>query len=554
MATKPIQFNPAQLVGVVLAPKKTVNLWGRATGKTNDIGWKVNRIAKTMPRSSSIITARAYTHLLQNTLQPVFSFLERLGYQRNVNYFVGEAPPKSWRKLPYESPAKDFSKYITIGTKQGAVGFHLASQDREGTARGLNTDFEIVDEGLLIKKDLYDKDVSATNRGNEDRMFPSSIHHGSHICSSMPYTAEGKWLLDEGKYYETEAGIRIFDIWNRVCRMQVELLDITNPDEFKKYWKEIARVKQQMNPFVSKDGVLFTLANAFDNIHNVKLSYIREQRRKLPPLIFAIEIMNMVIDKVEDCYYLLEATKHIYYDSYNYSHIDSLHYDFGKLGSPDSRFDADVDPYEPLKIVCDLGANISFMLVCQENELVEEQKTFNFVKEFFVKPEEGQIMINDLVDSFSEYYRYHGIKTIFLYKDKYGDEGRANSSKTYNDQLISCLHKAGWNVSVVNYPGKEPPHHEKYLMWTNILRENNKDLPVVRFNGNNCKYLIISMNNTKVRERDNRFEKDKSSERKNSGIPQEEATHSTDAADKIIYVDVNYVRKGRGDTFIPFTM
>lgn len=553
MASREIIFNPAQLTGVVLAPKRTVNLWGRATGKTNDIGWKINRIAKTMPRSSSIITARAYTHLLQNTLQPVFSFLERLGYQRNVNYFIGEAPPKTW-KLPYECPAKDFKNYITIGTKRGAIGFHLASQDREGTARGLNTDFEIVDEALLLKKELYDKDVSATNRGNEDRMFPSSIHHGSHICSSMPWSAEGKWLLDEGKYYETEAGIRIYDIWNRVCRMQMELLDINNPEEFKKYWNEIARVKQKMQPFISKDGVLFTLANAFDNIRNVKLEYIKEQRRKLPPLIFAIEIMNMVVDKVEDCYYLLDSTKHIYYDSYNYSHIDSLNYDFSKLGSPDSRFDGDIDPDMPIKLVCDLGANISFMLACQENSLVEDIPTFNFLKEFFVKPEEGHVMINDLVNKFTEYYKYHHCKTIFLYKDKYGDEGRANSSQTYNDQLISCLHKAGWNVSVVNYPGKEPPHHEKYLMWSNILNENNATLPRVRINGNNCRYLIIAMNNTKVRERDGKFEKDKSSERKSSGVPQEEATHSTDAADKIVYIEVHYVRKNKGGTFIPIQM
>lgn len=553
MANREIVFNPAQLTGVVLAPKRTVNLWGRATGKTNDIGWKINRIAKTMPRSSSIITARAYTHLLQNTLQPVFSFLERLGYQRNVNYFIGEAPPKAW-KLPYECPAKDFKNYITIGTKHGAIGFHLASQDREGTARGLNTDFEIVDEALLLKKELYDKDVSATNRGNEDRLYPASIHHGSHICSSMPWSAEGKWLLDEGKYYETEAGIRIYDIWNRVCRMQMELLDIEQPEEFKKYWNEIERIRQQIRPFISKDGVLFTLANAFDNIRNVKLEYIKEQRRKLPPLIFAIEIMNMVVDKVEDCYYLLDATRHIYYDSYNYSHIDSLNYNFSKLGSPDSRFDGDVDHFAPLKVVCDLGANISFLLACQENDLVEGYPTFNFLKEFYVKPEEGHVMINDLVSKFTEYYKHHHCKTIFLYKDKYGDEGRANSSQTYNDQLIACLYKAGWTVSVVNYPGKEPPHHEKYLMWTNILNENNPAMLTVRINGNNCRCLIIAMNNTKVREKDNKFEKDKSSERKSSGVPQEEATHSTDAADKIIYIEVHYVRKGGGGTFIPTRM
>jgi len=101
----------------------------------------------------------------------------------------------------------------------------------------------------------------------------------------------------------------------------------------------------------------------------------------------------------------------------------------------------------------------------------------------------------------------------------------------------------------VDYPGKEPPHHEKYLLWANILKENSKGLPKVRINGNNCKSFIIALNNTRVIEKDNKFTKDKSSEHKNSRVPQEEATHSTDAADKIIWIYVNYY-KNRNDSFI----
>jgi hypothetical protein len=50
-------------------------------------------------------------------------------------------------------------------------------------------------------------------------------------------------------------------------------------------------------------------------------------------------------------------------------------------------------------------------------------------------------------------------------------------------------------------------------------------------NGKNCKYTIISMNNTRVIEKNGKFEKDKSSERKKSVLP-EEATHFGDAVDK----------------------
>lgn len=550
MAVKEIIFNPAQLRSVVLAPKHEIQLWGRGTGKSNITAWKVQRIVKQMPRSSSVITGKTYTQILQRTLPPMISFMERLGYVRNKSYFIGDRPPASW-ELPAEAPIKDLSRYLIFGTPKGAVGFHLASQDREGLSRGLNTDFEITDESLTINIDQYNKEVHATNRGSLDKFGHIPFHHGSHHCSSMPYTAEGKWLIDAGNYYMEERNIRLFEVWNRIVRMQIELLEITDPAEFKSHWNEINRVKQTISPFISKDGVLFSLANAFDNIQNVGLSYIKEQYRSLPRLTFLIEIMNMFMDKVDDAYYQFESSKHFYYDSYNYSHIDSLDYNFAKLGSPSSQFDADCDAYSPILVVTDLGANISVLLSCQVNSLVDEGiETFNFLKEFYVKPETGKVMIDELVDSFCQYYKYHHNRTVILFKDKYGDEGRANSSDTYNDQIIKRFIVNGWNVSIVDYPGKEPPHHEKYLLWANILKENSKGLPKVRINGNNCKSFIIALNNTRVVEKDNKFTKDKSSEHKNSRVPQEEATHSTDAADKIMWIYVNYY-KNRNESFIP---
>jgi len=43
------------------------------------------------------------------------------------------------------------------------------------------------------------------------------------------------------------------------------------------------------------------------------------------------------------------------------------------------------------------------------------------------------------------------------------------------------------------------------------------------------------MNNAKVKDEDNKLEKNKNSERNSSGVPAEEATHFSDAADKIVW-------------------
>ena len=158
-------------------------------------------------------------------------------------------------------------------------------------------------------------------------------------------------------------------------------------------------------------------------------------------------------------------------------------------------------------------------------------------------------MIDELIDSFTNYYRYHKEKSVYYYKDKYGDQRQANSSTTYNEQAINRLYKNGWTVEVVDYSGKEPPHHEKYLLWGNILKETTPEFPVIRINGNNCNNFIIAANNTKVVEKDNRFAKDKASEHINSPIAPERATHSTDAADKIVWVKYSINKSIEG--FIP---
>jgi len=56
----------------------------------------------------------------------------------------------------------------------------------------------------------------------------------------------------------------------------------------------------------------------------------------------------------------------------------------------------------------------------------------------------------------------------------------------------------------------------------------------VRIDGNNCKYLVIAMKETKAKQVGNKFSKDKSAERK-SNVDQRTAPHSTDALDKGCY-------------------
>lgn len=553
-----INFNKAQQRQLLLQSPFKVQIEGRGTGKSYGVGWTINLNNKFMPRSITSITGQTYSQLLTRTLPSTFSFLESMGYERDIHYVINKKPPSHFKR-PYENIMK-FDNFISF---INGTGYLLASQDRPGSGRGPNLDFELVDEALTILKDRYDSEISPANRGNLDKWGPLSKkpiswHHGFHYVSSMPPTRDGAWLLKFGEYYEQEAGINLFSIWNKVVKLQIELLDAQTPKHFKDIWNEIVILKKKISPFPSKDGLLFTLSNAFDNIENVGLSYIKREYKKQILTVFLIEIMNMVLDKIEDPYYHIEEDKQIYHGATDENFVKDLamdsDYDFNKLSKSDSRFDLDCDTNSLLELSFDWGATISLMTVGQERQfdfvtnLVTPYTTDNFINEFFTKPDGQKVMIDELVDDFCEYYRFHQKKVVKYYRDRYGDHRQANKAMSYNEQAIARLQKHGWKVESKVHPGQEPPQHDKYLLWANILKETNERFPKVRFNSKKCKYLLISMNNTKVIDKDGKFTKDKKPERNKSILP-EEATHFSDAADKRIWTKYGRLLK-RGSSFV----
>lgn len=135
---------------------------------------------------------------------------------------------------------------------------------------------------MTLDKEKFDAEVAPTNRGNEDvfgrlSKKPLLKHHGLLFTSSMPYTSEQRWLTEFAKYYEEEAGIRLFDTWNRIVKLQMQLIEATEQKDsrlFRDIWQETVTIRKKIAPFVSKNNVLFTVGNAFDNIKNLGMSYI----------------------------------------------------------------------------------------------------------------------------------------------------------------------------------------------------------------------------------------------------------------------------------------
>ena len=559
-----VPINPAQATCVILPYRTGYFIHSRATGKSFIAGSVIDDNVRSMPRGITALAQATIGQALTKTLPSAFKMLEMLGYKRwdpitkTGDYVVCRQPPEGWYR-PYEH-IMSFEHCITFSN-----GHCLYILTQEGNSRGPNADYNITDEALTIDKEQFDQEVAPTNRGNEHIFGKRSLnpvykHHGNTFLSSMPYTQEQRWLLEPAEYYEKERGIRLFDVWNRMVRLQMQLIDAKLAKDvklFKDIWNETVRLRQTITPFVSRDGVLFSLGSIFDNVANIGMSYICDQYRLMEKLSFMVEILNYMIEKVDGCYYQLDE-RHVYYNAINDSYIrdfaENTDYDWRKLGgNDDSRRDLDCNPNLPLEITCDWGSAASFMEVAQERnfdfvtKMLTEQPVDNNINEFFVKPDDSDdTMVNSLIDKFCDFYRYHINKTVHFYRDKYGDARRANSKKTYNEIAIQRLERHGWTVIQHTHHGIEPPQHDKYLLWAAILAESDPRFPKKRFNGNRCRYTLISMNNTRVIEDSSgKFTKDKRSERNKSVLP-EQATHLGDAVDKRIWTKYGELLKDTG--------
>ena len=548
-----IVLNPAQMAYMLMQAKNKYVIYSRGTGKSFIVGAEVDENVRLMPRGVTTLAQATYGQALTKTLPSTFKLLEQLGYKRydtktrTGDYLVCRTPPEGWYR-PYEH-LMSYEHCITFSN--GHV-LYILTQD--GNSRGPNADFNITDEALTLDKEQFDQEVAPTNRGNEHifgrkSKTPLFKHHGNAFFSSMPYEPEQKWLLEPAKYYEDERDIHLFDVWNRIVKLQLQLIDAKLDNDvqlFKEIWNETIRLRRSITPFVSQDGTLFILASIFDNLANVGLSYIMNQYKVMDKLTFMIEILNFIVDKIDHCYYNLDE-RHKYYKATNDSFIrdfaENIDWDWKQLADTDSRMDADCNPNQAIEVSFDWGSNASFLEVAQcghfdfvTKTLYKNRLVDNTINEFFVRNDElDDTVVNVLVDRFCHYYRYHPHKTVHYYRDRYGDIRHANSKKTYNESAIERLQRHGWTVVQYTHRGIEPPQHDKYLLWSSITAETDERYPLKRFNASKCKYILISMNNTRVRTNSSgKWEKDKRSERNDSILP-EEATHFGDCVDKRVW-------------------
>ncbi len=467
------ELNIPQLL-TVLSPQPDKFLeWGRGTGKSTIIAWQKKEIVHQMPRSANIIVGETYQQILTRTLPSTISALAKLGYKKDLHYFIGRKPPKTWKwSEPFEPPLK--YDYFIIW--YNGAGYHLVSQDRAGSGRGLNTDSVIGDEAALLDYDRLFQDVLATNRGGIGRYPKTNLHHSTLFASTIPTSDRGKWL------YAME-------------------------QEAKKNPKE----------------VFYLRASAEENRKNLGDKWFRDNKRILTPLMYNLEIENIRPDTIEGGFYSAFNERQHTYTDYDYAYLESLDYDFEKLSNVDCRQDRDMLHDKPFDIALDNGGNINTLCIGQE--INKEFKTINAM--YAQEP----LLISDLATAFCDYYHCKRVKEVYYYYDHTAIPRQGIVQTNYAQEFAKVLRSRGWKVNLI-YIGQALAHHIKHLILNQALKGEDNRMPTLSFNRHNCKYLIISIKLAPMKQGAKGFEKDKLSERRNGD--QKEATHFSDAWDTLI--------------------
>lgn len=484
---KEIYLNPMQMAAVEAnrygRVKNICIEAGRGTGKSTILGWFVKEAVRQMPRATGVLVGATFVQIKSRTFPSTKEGLEMFGLYEEVDYVVGRSGKSLGYRMPFQAP-NSWSNVVHFSNGFILV---LVSLDDPNSGRGLNSYMVIGDEAALLEHDRLFNNVLTTNRAKKVEFDRASLLNATIFTSSVALTKTGEWFTNREK---------------------------------------LALQKPQEHCFIK--------ANAKVNMENLKPNWIQEMyEQRVSDMLFNAEIMNIRPRKVADGFYpQLLSDKHYY----KYKYATNLLDDFTQSYTPSCTYDTDLIKGVPLEISLDFGGRINCAVVAQESTLTH---TLSIIKDFFVKNPQK---LSDLIKKIIDYYEPHRAtcNKVYLYHDRSGFKSEANSKTTLAQDVEDMLRTAGWQVYNKTPNTNNPSHILKFRLINEILEESNKVLPFVRINEDNCPNLIVSMENAGLKQKEDSFEKDKSSERSTS-IPQEHATHLSDCFDYLIWWKYAYL-------------
>lgn len=464
----------------VVQAKDTVLVAGRAFGKGMVHALWNRRNFERMPGSVTGFVSANIKRALTNTLPSMLVHWERWGLKRNIHWAIGIKPPKAWGWKEPIFPVQNYENVLSF--YNGSIGY-IISQDRTGTSNSQSYDALDVDEAKFIDFEQFKDESLQALRGNRQYFGKHFFHHSMLISSDMPVTKKGSWFLDYDKKCDPEVIALIRALVFEIRAIEVRVSDmrkkgIEPPSYLRGELRRLHRTLCQLRSV----AVDYREVSTIDNMVILGEQFIRQLKRDLPPLTFQTSVLCKRIGIARDGFYSSMTEGHKY-SATNFSHIDKCEYDFEKLKDPSSLMDADVDPEQPLCVAFDYNTNINWCVTGQP-----KAGKLLVLKSFYVKYERK---LNELVDDFCKYYRYHRNRRVIFYFDNTAKQGAyAVNDETFRSVIVNAFRSHGWFVTEVDI-GPAMNQLVKHLLINRMFARKAKLVPMI--NRENNEDLLISI-------------------------------------------------------------
>lgn len=553
---QPTYFNVPQIKSMLVGAPEETAVWARGTGKSSGlISPRSYEWCHRMPRGTMVFVAATYQQHLTRTLPSIVMGWERIGFKRDRDFFIGHYAPKKWKwETPYQAPIR--SEFF-IHTRFGS-GIQLVSQDRPGSANGISIDAIAGDEAKFLRQDRFEQELLPAMRGNRRFFGELDCWNSILLTTDMPTSESGNWLLEKQKNNDPKRVEIILKLQMRIqkrllkiqsgkcTKSQINTLHIRNQGDRKK----ISKLRMG-NPLAGIPRLsYFNEATSYDNKDVLGDEYFENMRNNMSDFLFDTQIKNLRIRRDGQTFYPHLSDRVHGYTAFDNSYLDSRGYNLEYEPDITCLQDQDLSPDSVLHIGMDYGGSFNCLVVG-----LPFQDLVRFINCFHVKYPKK---IKHVVAKFKQYYRHHQRKEVVLYYDHTATGTSAAVDFDYHEEAVECLlnddEYGSWHVKSV-FIGHTPTPTKRYELWEEMTSGNHEK--AFQYNRHHCDQWYISCTLAPMRDTGKGIEKVKTSEKKKPGVreyrvPQEEATHYSDAGDTLLIGMIEHAPEERSSGFVMF--
>lgn len=531
---------------------------GRATGKTALLAGHTLTCNQSIVRGTDVMLGNSYAQVYGRTMPALIKEIENTWHWvEGIHFFRGHAPKSANFPEPLAKP-RSWSNAIHWYT--GAVTL-LSSMAVKGSTNGLSITSCRLDEARYSPWGHVQEEVIPAIRASVYD-HPGWKKTNKALCSF--WAVSDAALTNEQATWEHKMQELVTpEINDQISQMLAEL--------------EVARMggwydELATNPeFIRKIILLRHEAcnfYTFSSVENLEVlggeEWLKKQQRMLPPLVFAIQLMNAPrgLSKA-DAYYNFDEKIHTYVPcqtleedlikgKYNTKHkalidiggmtkkVEYMAEDLEDIARAATDCSLDVDCVDGLPLYLSLDTNKNINTFCiGQRYVMDGRDTLAILNTMYVLNEKR---LRTLCKEFSVYYAPHkaSCKDIFFCFDSTNKASNyaleeQEKLKFYN-VVKEELEKYGWKVIFIDM-GQTMSHDAHYQMMCDAFAGA---FPfVVKINKFHNDFLICSLNTTKVIKTGNYNRKDKSREKLSTKLneedmPANQITDMSDAFDNLV--------------------